>query len=284
MRTNEGRMLFFPGLHHPSDARHFSRCMVSANALRGRQRSFPARDWILDSGAFTEITTHGRYRSPVSEYAQQAIRWSHVGNLLAAVSQDFMCEDFVLAKTGLTVFDHQRLTIERYDELAGLCRDGPYILPVLQGYWPDEYLEHLQMYGGRLHPGQWVGVGSVCKRNADVDATEQVLKAIHTARPDLRLHGFGLKITALESSVVRGCLFSADSMAWSDAARKTALPMLLALREELGRKVTPKEARAIYRSRSKMMPDPNDWREARRFAQRIEQQDVQQRQFQPRLF
>jgi hypothetical protein len=38
----------------------------------------------------------------------------------------------------LTVADHQRLTIERYDAL--LAEDtGVYIMPVLQGYSPAEY-------------------------------------------------------------------------------------------------------------------------------------------------
>ena len=35
-----------------------------------------------------------------------------------------------------------------------------------------------------------------------------------------RLHGFGAKLTALQSQEVRGLLHSADSMAWSFAARK----------------------------------------------------------------
>jgi hypothetical protein len=41
------------------------------------------------------------------------------------------------------------------------------------------------------------------------------------ARPgsDLRLHGFGVKITSLRDAGVRGLLHSADSMAWSYNAR-----------------------------------------------------------------
>lgn len=49
---------------------------------------------------------------------------------------------------------------------------------------------------------------------------------------------FGLKITALKSPRVRRLLWSADSMAWSFAAR--------------------------YEGRN-----PNDWREARRFARAV---------------
>jgi hypothetical protein len=241
-------------------------------------------EWIMDSGAFTELSTHGRYRHEVHEYAAEIKRWWKCGLLLAAVSQDYMCEPFILEKTGLTVADHQRLTIERYDELHHLVWPLVYVLPVLQDYWPDEFVTHLGQYGARLKHGQWVGVGSVCKRNVDVEEIEQVLMAIRKARPDLRLHGFGLKLTALESSVVRSCLHSADSMAWSDAARKEARPLLRDLRDELGRKVTPREARAIYAARGVVMPNPNDRTLAQDFVKRIECQDVRERAFQPRLF
>ena len=213
-------MKFFTGLHQPSDARHFDAAFVSVNRLRTRKAPMVIGDWIMDSGAFTEITTHGRYRHSVEQYAAEIRRWSGNGNLLAAVAQDFMCEPFVVKKTGLSVAEHQRLTILRYDELLACDTAGIYILPVLQGFTPDDYVRHLHAYGTRLSIGQWVGVGSVCKRNGDIRMIEAVLKAIKQARPDLRLHGFGLKTTALSSGLVRSLLYTADSMAWSYSARK----------------------------------------------------------------
>lgn len=210
-------MRFFTGLHQPSDARHFEAAFVSVNRLRDRKK-MTVGDWIMDSGAFTEISRHGRYRHSVAEYASEIRRWRATGNLLAAVAQDFMCEPFILEKTGLTVADHQRLTIERYDALLAE-RTGVYILPVLQGYAPEDYVAHLALYGERLAPGQWVGVGSVCKRNGDPRAIAAVLVAIKRARPDLKLHGFGLKTTALADPLVRSLLHTADSMAWSFHAR-----------------------------------------------------------------
>lgn len=92
-------------------------------------------------------------------------------------------------------------------------------MPVLQGYAPGDYVRHLEMYGSRLEMGAWVGVGSVCKRNAYPEQIVAVLSAIKRRRPDLRLHGFGLKITALTSSRVRALLHTSDSMAWSYHAR-----------------------------------------------------------------
>jgi hypothetical protein len=215
-------MRFFVGLHQPSDAKHLERAFISVNRLRGdkgRKAPFPVGEWIMDSGAFTTIAKHGGYPEPVAAYADDIRRWKGNGTLLAAVAQDYMCEPVMLQKTGLTIADHQRLTIERYDALVAE-RTGVYIMPVLQGFAPADYVEHLREYGDRLAPGAWVGVGSVCKRNGDPRAIESVLLAIHDERPDLRLHGFGLKTTALSSSLVVSLLDTADSMAWSYAARR----------------------------------------------------------------
>lgn len=213
-------MRFFVGLHQPSDASQVDAAFISINRLRYRRSNFVVADWIMDSGAFSTILTHGDYPEPPEAYAAHIKRWSTNGNLLAAVAQDYMCEAHMLQITGKTIPEHQRLTIERYDRLAASDTGGVYIMPVLQGYAPADYVSHIRQYGDRLQPGMWVGVGSVCKRNGDVGAIEAVLLAIKRERPDLRLHGFGVKTTALGSRLVRELLYTADSMAWSFAARK----------------------------------------------------------------
>lgn len=182
-------MRFFVGLHQPSDAKHFDAAFVSINRLRDRKSDFAVGDWIMDSGAFSTILRHGGYPEPPEVYAAQIRRWKRCGNLLAAVTQDYMCEPAMLAITGLTIADHQRLTIARYDNLLH-CDTGCYIMPVLQGYAPEDYVSHLRQYGDRLAQGAWVGVGSICKRNGNPRAILDVLIAIKAVRPDLRLHGF----------------------------------------------------------------------------------------------
>jgi hypothetical protein len=238
---------FYVGTHRPNHAIHFARCMVSVNVLRKRKSDLEANEWMMDSGAFTEISQYGDYRTPPEAYAEQINRWSRCGRLVAAVSQDYMCEPFILDRTGLTVEEHQARTIERYDRTFRAVR-GVYLLPVLQGFEPAEYVRHLESYGSRLMFGAWCGVGSVCKRNTSPAAIEAVLLAIKRSRPDLRLHGFGVKLTALASSVVRSLLWSADSMAWSYNARRN------------GR-------------------DANDWREAAAYVERVEKQPIQEHLF-----
>jgi hypothetical protein len=210
---------FYCGVSELTHAAHVGSCMVSVNALRDRRSPFVVGDWIIDSGGFNELKHYRDYRDSPEEYAAIIRRFATVGNLQAAVAQDYMCEPFILGRTGLTIADHQRLTIERYDALLRCDVGGVYIMPVLQGYLPSQYADHVRAYGDRLAQGAWVGVGSVCKRNRDPSQIEQVLLAIRDVRPDLRLHGFGIKITALQSSVVREFLHSADSMAWSFAGR-----------------------------------------------------------------
>ena len=119
---------------------------------------------------------------------------------------------------GLSVADHQRLTIERYDVLRSLI-DCVQIMPVIQGYRVSDYLSHIDQYGKRLRRGMWVGIGSVCKRNSRPQEIADILASIKNKRPDLRLHGFGLKLTALENKCVRELLYSCDSMAWSYPVR-----------------------------------------------------------------
>jgi hypothetical protein len=213
-------MRFFVGLHQPSDARHFDACFISVNRLRNRKSHFAVKDWILDSGAFTQINQHGRFIESPEEYAAQIRRWAKCGHLVAAVSQDWMCETDALAKTGLSIPDHQTKTIYRYEAIRDAGIGDAYLLPVLQGFAAADYARHADQYGNRLPVGAWVGVGSICKRNGNPSAIVAVLKAIKEARPDLRLHGFGLKQTAFGNSYITRNLYSADSMAWSFAARK----------------------------------------------------------------
>lgn len=214
----KAKPLFFVGLHKPQFAAQFERCMVSINVLEKRRSDFAVHKWLLDSGAFTRIST-GCGHMPIKDYAGQIERWSRCGELEAAVAQDYMCEPFILVKTGMTIEEHQRLTIANYTELRALVRSDIYIMPVLQGYEPQEYVAHILMYGELLSPSMWVGVGSICKRNSNPSAIEAVLLAIKTRRPDLQLHGFGLKKTALRSPIVNLLLKSSDSAGWSYAER-----------------------------------------------------------------
>jgi len=300
------KLEFYPGLHQPSDCRHFERSFVSINRLKTRKSDFVVADWIMDSGAFTELNKKGYFEMSPETYADYIVRWSKCGNLIAACTQDYMCEpfmfegqdfdvmkkpydklslsakkmrdhlDYVISEGAdplwfndyfgpiedwwepITVADHQRETVDRYVQILRALRarrGKAYLMPVLQGYLPDEYVACLKMYEARrLMPrGAYVGVGSVCKRNVNPETVVEVLSAIKRHRPDLQLHGFGIKITALKDPKVRALLASADSMAWSVDARHTRNR----IRKQGGDPTTA--------------PSPNDWRVAKAYTSRVQE-------------
>lgn len=271
-------VLFYVGLHQPHDAAHFVRCCISIHRLLTRKAAVPCDEVLIDSGAFTKLAKHGCYPEPPGVYARQLHRLHTAGvvRIVAAVAQDYMCEPFMLERTGLTVAEHQRLTVERYDALVTVLTElfgGPPpfpIMPVLQGFTPGDYLTHLTMYGDRLTPGMWVGVGSVCKRQGSIETIETLLAGIWGVRPDLRLHGFGVKYTAMTSPLVRALLHSADSMAWSFSAAQKCASRVRELSRAAGRRVRTRVARRWWRRcRGVTLPDANDWREAKRFERKV---------------
>lgn len=224
--TRDVDFRFYVGVHHPRLAwpltlRGFRVC-ISANILRNRACEVPflgcEEPWLLDSGAFTQVALQGGFSQSPQHYAAMIRRFGRTG-LIAASTQDYMCERPALRATGLTVARHQALTIQRFDAIHEAGTGRVHLLPVLQGRTPDDYRRHLEAYGRRIGFGAWVGVGSLCKRQGRPDVIAAILDAILQDRPDLRLHGFGCKRTSLLDEAVRSRLATADSMAWSYAAR-----------------------------------------------------------------
>jgi hypothetical protein len=218
---------FYLGVHHPDWLAKARIPLFVSRTRLARRRSFPraAARWALDSGAFTELSIHGRWTVPAARYARQAQLFSEeIGRLAFAAPQDWMCEPWILQKTGLSLAEHQRRTLESFLELQELAPEVPWI-PVLQGWAVHDYWRHAEMYaasGVDLVSRPLVGVGSVCRRQATSTAGG-ILASLATAY-SLRLHAFGFKTLGLRR--FSGYLESADSMAWSMAARraKEALP------------------------------------------------------------
>ena len=54
-------MIFYLGTHKPNHCKYFNYTFMSVNILRKRKSDFEVNNWILDSGAFTELLRFGRY-------------------------------------------------------------------------------------------------------------------------------------------------------------------------------------------------------------------------------
>lgn len=172
-----------------------------------------ARRWALDSGAFTHLLKHGRWAISPEVYAAAVRGWFEVGGLAWAATQDWICAPPVLDATGLTVREHQERTIESWHRLREIAPEVPWV-PTVQGWYPEQYLEHVDMYGPGLFDEPLVGVGSIAARHGSDDA----LLIVHElAALGLPLHGWGVKTLGL---VRYGpLLVSADSQSWSSEAR-----------------------------------------------------------------
>jgi hypothetical protein len=171
--------------------------------------------WCLDSGGFATLSTHGKWQSSRKNYSQFVERCvNEVGNLQWVAPMDYMCEPSVVAKTGLSVREHQLRTIESFLFLRD--RLGKIVTPVLQGWRLPDYFWHIEMYQ-EVGVDLWdttVGIGSVCRRGQ----TGEIVRILSLlADEGLRLHAFGVKGDAL--ALVHKRLESADSMAWSFAGR-----------------------------------------------------------------
>lgn len=192
---------------------------VSHRQLRDRTRLPRARnEWALDSGGFTELNLLGRWETTEAEYVAAVQRYSdEIGSLAWAAPMDWMCEPFVLGRTGLSVREHQERTIENFLRLKELAPALPFV-PVLQGWELEDYYRCLSMYeraGIDLTQEPLVGIGTVCRRQA-TDEIGRIVGGV--AQQGIRLHGFGVKTRGLEKYA--WALESADSMSWSYQARR----------------------------------------------------------------
>jgi hypothetical protein len=174
---------------------------VSRRVLTGRTKTAAAaragsgRSTRAASPSFRCSASGRRRRRP--EYVADVRRFAdEIGRLAWVAPQDWMCEPFMLEKTGLTIVEHQRRTVDNFVRLRDQL--GSLVVPVLQG-WDARRLPRLlgTLPDGRRRP-EWerlVGVGSVCRRQNMVEAgaDRQVARAADGCT------GFGVKITGLAS-------------------------------------------------------------------------------------
>jgi hypothetical protein len=190
---------------------------VSFRQMRRSKKFRPALErWALDSGGFTELSKFGKWTISPDQYLTEAYQIFEVtGEPDWMAPQDWMCEPWIIQTTGLSVDWHQKLTIENFLELRSRSH---LVIPVLQGYELDDYLNHVQMYhdaGVDLRTEALVGVGSICRRQGSEEASD-ILSRLHDM--GLRLHGFGVKGAGIRK--YGSSLVSADSLAWSWGGRK----------------------------------------------------------------
>lgn len=197
--------------------------LVSANAFwrDGRFRlpkpsTFEDVDVALDSAGFIAMLLYWGYRWSLGEYVEFAGRlkptwWA---------APDFCCE-WEVAGDRAEVLERVKRTAFKLDWARQVAADRGVAppMPVLQGWYPDDYLRCADMIPDlpRL-----VGLGSVCRRSLHGPAG--IVRVITTLDwllpPNVLLHLFGAKGSALRALAGHPRVHSADSCAWDFAARR----------------------------------------------------------------
>lgn len=194
--------------------------LVSYGRLRDA-RELPAASapWVLDSRGFTELHQHGTWTISPEQYAADVDRYAdQIGRLEWVAPQDWPAGAALLARTGLTVHEHQVRTIDSVKLLRKLVTRTR-VIAVVTGEHLDDYLRHKDMYlaaGIDLTAEDVVvGVGALVGRKPSEAAA--IIRALHAAGLH-RLHGFGVKGLILDE--VGPLLESIDSAGWSGEARR----------------------------------------------------------------
>ncbi len=223
---------FYLGTHMPSWVDQVNvPLFISRRRLIRRKSPWPKAscEWAMDSGGFTELRMFGKWSISEEQYVDDVRKYAdELGGMRWAAQMDWMVEDIVrkggegkdpAVGTGLSVEQHQVKTVANYVRLLEIAPEIQWC-PVLQGWEIEDYFKHLEMFesfGVDLKSLPIVGVGSVCRRQA-TDDIMCLLRDLH--QEGLRLHGFGVKKGGLSKS--QQYLASADSMAWSYDARRSA--------------------------------------------------------------
>ena len=131
-------MKFWLGTHLPYWLKHAGvPLFISRATLKGLGK-WPTAicEWVLDSGAFSEIKAFGEWRMSETQYAEFAQRAVEEIGMLEWVSpMDWMCEPFMLKKTGLSVVEHQHRTVDNYLRLRQLAPEVPFVPAAIQAGW-----------------------------------------------------------------------------------------------------------------------------------------------------
>lgn len=207
-------------------------------------------DAALDSAGFVAAVRYGDFRWTVREYFQlvETRNWSWYA------SMDYCCEQPVAASTAVRMMRIEATALgylKCCKEAAQRALPAP--MPVIQGWFPEEYVRCTEMLAITQWPDM-VGIGSVCRRNVDgPDGIKSIIEALDLVLPEyVSFHLFGVKGAALKQLGNHRRFKSIDSMAWDFAVRQ---------RCRTGRTQEMRAKAMIGWQKSQAQVVPNEWTE-----------------------
>ena len=187
---------------------YLPRVMLSYNMLRKLKAPWNIGiPFMMDSGAFAVILKYGKYPYSPEAYALGIEKW-HPD---IAWTMDYPCESSARKEGGYDVKRSQEMTIDNQIRLLDLNANTQM---VVQGWTVQDYLENLDRIKDQGLLTEHLGIGSVCRRGQNKEIA-RIVRAIHNSVPSwVKLHGFGIKVSALKETDARFLLHSADSESW----------------------------------------------------------------------
>lgn len=203
-----------------------------------RRRKIPEHtNFFLDSGGFTLLARWHDYPFTVEQYVELI---KNMTPTYAAV-MDYPCEPELRVAKGplytrihdLSVRERIKATLENSRMLMD-HHSYPFkpteLLPVIQGWKIDDYLECLRSMSreGLITP--YMAVGSCCRRGSVQDLKRLIISIRQTVNKidkDIRLHFFGVKINVLKDAAVWDAVYSCDTAAWTHNVGTKNIPGVL---------------------------------------------------------
>ena len=187
---------------------YLPRVMLSYNYVRKLKMPWRMQiPFMMDSGAFAVILKYGKYPFTPEEYALGIEKW-HPD---IAWTMDYPCEPSVQKKGQYDPISAQETTI---DNQIRLLDQNAGTQMVVQGWTVSDYLENLDRIKDQGLLTEHLGIGSVCRRGQNREIA-RIIRAIHNNVPSwVKLHGFGIKVSALRDTDAKFYLHSVDSQSW----------------------------------------------------------------------
>ena len=187
---------------------YLPRVMLSYNYVRKLKMPWRMQiPFMMDSGAFAVILKYGKYPFTPEEYALGIEKW-HPD---VAWTMDYPCEPSVQKKGQYGPVSAQEMTITNQLKLLDLNTDTQM---VVQGWTVQDYLENIDRIKDQGLLTERLGIGSICRRGQNREIA-RIIRAIHNNVPSwVKLHGFGIKVSALKYTDAKFNLHSVDSQSW----------------------------------------------------------------------
>lgn len=192
--------------------------------LRAAQQLPDSLDAALDSAGFTASVAYPDYRWTLDQYLDlvEARTWRW------AACPDYCVEPQIAAdpaarrlRLNATVTNYFRMIDAAQRRAISVS-----ILPVVQGWYAEEYVECARrMFGERAaHWPALIGLGSVCRREVHgPSGVLTIVRALDAVMPQgVRLHLFGVKSGALAAlAPLADRVAAIDSLAWDMQVRRS---------------------------------------------------------------